>query len=321
MALANFAEQVLDRHLAIVQDEGAGGRSANAHFVLFGADGKSRKSSFDQERGKLFAVNFCEHREQVGEARVGNPHLLAVEDVVLAVGRKHGTGAAIEGVGTRTRFRQGVRAHNFSRGQTRQVLLLLLFGAEINDGQQANAAVGAPGGGKPGVLGNVVGDDGGGDFVHFQAAVGFGNFNSAEAEVAGFLQQVARDREILVFDFIGLRQDFVVGKLFGGLPDHLLLFGKIFGSEDIGSLPLFEQKAAAGNLGFRDCSRRHFKPLLSRNRQVRPRRSGSTLEVYEKSGRASTGLHEGARSRTIGPGSCSVIPWVSRTSRPWPIVQ
>ena len=50
------------------------------------------KSSFDQERGKLFAVNFREHRKQVGEARIADPHLLAVQDVVLAVRRKHGTG-------------------------------------------------------------------------------------------------------------------------------------------------------------------------------------------------------------------------------------
>ena len=277
MALANFAEQVLDGHLAIVQDERTSGRSANAHFVLFRADGKSRKSSFDQERRKLLAVDFREHREQVGKARVGNPHLLAVEDVVLAVGRKHGTGAAIEGVGAGTRFRQGVRAHNFSRGEARQVLFLLLFGAEINDGQQTDAAVRAPGGGKPAVLGDMVGDDGGGDFVHFEPAIGFGNFDSAQAEVAGFFQQVARNREILVFDFIGLGKNLVVGKLFGGLPNHVLLLGKIFRGEDIGSLPFFEQEAAAGNLGFRHCGGRHFKPLLSRNRQVMPRKLEVTI--------------------------------------------
>jgi hypothetical protein len=135
--------------------------------VLFGADGKSRKISFDEERRKLLAVNFRKHRKEVGETRVGNPHLLAVQYVVLAVRRKHGTRAAIEGVGAGSRFRQGVRANNFSRGEARQIFFLLLFGTEINDGQQANAAVRAPSGGKPGVLGDVVGDNGGGNFVHF----------------------------------------------------------------------------------------------------------------------------------------------------------
>jgi hypothetical protein len=53
-----------------------------------------------------------------------------------------------------------------------------------------------------------------------------------------------------VLNLLDLRQNFVDRKLFGRLPDHLLLFGKIFRSEDIGSLPLFQQKAAAGNLSF-----------------------------------------------------------------------
>ena len=45
VAFADFAEHVLDRHLAVVQDERAGGRAANAHLVLFGADGESGESS------------------------------------------------------------------------------------------------------------------------------------------------------------------------------------------------------------------------------------------------------------------------------------
>ena len=40
---AGFAEQVLDGNFAIVQDDRARGRSADAHFVLFGANRKSRE--------------------------------------------------------------------------------------------------------------------------------------------------------------------------------------------------------------------------------------------------------------------------------------
>ncbi len=97
--LADFAEHVFDRNLAVVQNDGAGGRPANAHLVLFRADGKSRESFLDQKRGELFAVDFGEDGEQVGEAGVGDPHLLAVENVMLAVWRKLGAGAAIQCVG------------------------------------------------------------------------------------------------------------------------------------------------------------------------------------------------------------------------------
>ena len=43
------------------------------------------------------------------------------------------------------------------------------------------------------VLGNVIGDHRGGDFVHLKAAVFFGDLDAAQAEVAGFLEQVTRD--------------------------------------------------------------------------------------------------------------------------------
>ncbi len=223
--------------------------------------GNSWKSLFYKERGKLFAVNFREYRKQVGKTGVGDPHFLAVQDVMFAVRRKHGAGAAIERVGARRRFRQRVRANDFSRCQSRQVFFLLLFGAEVNDGQHSNAAVRAPCGGKTGVLGDVIGDDGGSDFVHLETAVGLGNLDAAEAEVAGLFQQIAGNRVILMLDLLGLGQNFVDGKFFGRLPDHLVLLGKIFRGEYIGSLPLFEQEAAAENLGLRDCSRRHSQNL------------------------------------------------------------
>ena len=83
VALAGFAQQVLHRHLAIGQNQRAGGRSANAELVLFLADRKARRVALDQEGGELLAIDLGEDGEQVGEAAVGDPHLLAVEHVVL----------------------------------------------------------------------------------------------------------------------------------------------------------------------------------------------------------------------------------------------
>ena len=111
----------------------------------------------------------------------------------------------------------------------------------------------APGGGKACVLGDVVGDHGGGDLVHFEAAVGFGNFDSAQAQVSGLLQQIARDGKVLVLHLLGVGQDLVDRKLLRRLPDQLVLLGEILRSEDFVSLALFEQKAAAGNFGAGNC--------------------------------------------------------------------
>ncbi len=184
-ALADFAEQVFDRHFAVVEDDGAGGRTANTHLVLFGADGESGEGSLDQKRRKFLAIDFRKDREQVGETGVGDPHFFAVQDVVLAVGREFSPGAAIHGVRAGRGLRQGIGADDFSGGEARQILLLLLLGAEINDGQHADATVRAPRGGESRVLGDVVGYDRGGDFVHFEAAVGFRDFDTTQAEFAG----------------------------------------------------------------------------------------------------------------------------------------
>src|SRR5467141_4103473 len=85
MPFADFAQQIFDRNFAVVEDDGTGGRSANAHLVLFTTDRESRESFPDQESGELFAVDLGEDSEQVGEAGVGDPHFLAVQDVVFAI--------------------------------------------------------------------------------------------------------------------------------------------------------------------------------------------------------------------------------------------
>ena len=84
--LADFAENIFNRNFAIVQDDGASGRSANAHFVLFRADGESGESFLHEKCRELFSVNFGEDGEQVGESGVGDPHLFAVQNVVFSVG-------------------------------------------------------------------------------------------------------------------------------------------------------------------------------------------------------------------------------------------
>ena len=100
---------------------------------------------------------------------------------MLAVGGELGAGAAIHGVGAGGRFRQCVGSDHLARREARQIFFLLIFGAEVNDRQQTDAAVRSPRGGEAGIFRNVIGDDGGGDFVHFEAAIGFGDFDAGEA--------------------------------------------------------------------------------------------------------------------------------------------
>ena len=189
-----------------------------------------------------------------------------------------GARAAVHGVRAGGRFRQRVGADNFSGREPRQILLLLLFGAEVNDGQRADAGVSAPGGGEAGVLGDVVGDDGGRDFVHLQAAVGLGDFHRAQAQFAGLLQQIASDGKILVLDLLDVGNDLVDRELLRRLPDELVLLGEVFRSEDFVGPSGLEQEAAARNLGLRNCRGCHVFPL--RKETAAPRRPAGTLAQF-----------------------------------------
>src|SRR5580704_13808873 len=107
----------------------------------------------------------------------------------------------------------------------------------------------APSRGEAGILRDVVGDDGGGNLVHLKAAISFGNFNAAQAKLAGLFQQLPRNREILMLDFLRVGQDLVNGEFFRRLADELVLFGEVFRSENLIGAAGFEQEAAAGDFG------------------------------------------------------------------------
>ena len=144
-----------------------------------------------------------EDGEEVGEAGVRDPHLFAVEGVGLAVGGEDGAGAGVEGVGAGGGFGERVGADELAGGEFGEVLLLLLGGAVPDDGQRADAGVRGKGDGEAALLGDVVGDDGGGDLVHLEAAVLLGDIDRGEAEVGGLLDEAAGDGEVLGLDLVG----------------------------------------------------------------------------------------------------------------------
>ena len=105
VALAGLAKQVGDGDFAIRKDQRAGGGAVNAQLVLFRADSEAGGVALDKEGGELFSPSHLgEDGVEVGDAAVGDPHLLAVEHVVGAVGRKRGAGTDVHGVGAGAGF-------------------------------------------------------------------------------------------------------------------------------------------------------------------------------------------------------------------------
>ena len=79
VALADLAEHVFRRHLHVLEDHGGRRRTMQAHLVLFLAARDAAERPLDDERGELLAVDLGKDDEDVGEAAVGDPHLLAVQ--------------------------------------------------------------------------------------------------------------------------------------------------------------------------------------------------------------------------------------------------
>ena len=129
MTLADLAEQVLRRHVHVLEDHRRRRRAVQAHLVFFLAAGDAAERALDDERGELLAVHFREDDEHVGEAAVGDPHLLAVQHEA-AVGLPCGARLRAQRVRAGTGFAQRVGADQLTRQQPGQVLLLLDLGAE-----------------------------------------------------------------------------------------------------------------------------------------------------------------------------------------------
>src|SRR5207245_10655184 len=89
-SLADLAEHVFGRHLDVLEDQRRRRRAVQTHLVLFLAALHAERA-LDEERGELLAVDLRKDDEQIGEAAVGDPHLLAV-DHEAAVRLAHGLG-------------------------------------------------------------------------------------------------------------------------------------------------------------------------------------------------------------------------------------
>ena len=246
--------------------------------MFFRAHREPGIAAFHQERRKFLATNLRKHGEQIGESGIGDPHLLAVQDVVLAIFRKFRPRPAVHRIRTRSRLRERICSHHFSGRQPGQILFLLLFRPEINDGQSPDSRMSAPGRREAGVLGDVIGDDRGGDFIHFQAAVRLRNLHARKPQLPSLLQQIARDLKFLVFDALDVGKNLVDRKLFGSLPDQRVLLAEIFGSKYFRRLPLFQKERTASDLGLWNCSSRHLdKPNPFQSKIWRSKSSKSSL--------------------------------------------
>src|SRR5213075_2326623 len=117
IAVADFADQIRRRHLAMIEDQLGCRRRADAELVFFLADTESLEATLHRKRrDPLISLGEIGLRENHEEPRLGavrDPQLAAVEDPRVTLLR--GLGGESERVGPRARLGQRVRAGHFAR--------------------------------------------------------------------------------------------------------------------------------------------------------------------------------------------------------------
>src|SRR5215831_4112591 len=140
-ALRFLAEHVLGGNFAVAEHQLAGVRPAHAELVQLLRGGESPHPFFDNESGDRFRGLAVDH-QNVGIRTVGDPHLVAVEDVAVAPAVR--AQAHPHDVGSRSRLGHRERAHRLPRHQLRQIALLLCCApvpADLVDAQVGMGAV------------------------------------------------------------------------------------------------------------------------------------------------------------------------------------
>ena len=126
-------QPVLLRHEDVLHHDHAGDGGAQRELALDLGETQALHAAFQHEAAQHALVVLGPDHGDIGDRRIGDPGLGAVEDVAaidLLRARAHGGG-----IGPRIGFREAEAAHPFAGAQLRQVFLALLLGPVGVDGE------------------------------------------------------------------------------------------------------------------------------------------------------------------------------------------
>src|SRR5271155_5613189 len=222
-AVADRAEDVVARHLAILEDDFAGIGAAHAELVELFAGGESSKVPLDDEGGDAAsaggAVGLGVDNQRVSDRPVGDPHFRAVqhETVALEVGaRAHG-----DHVRAGAGLRHGERADALTRDQLRQIaafLLVVAIAADLIDAQVRMRAVGEPDRGRG--ARNLLHGDAMSEVAEPCTAQFFLDRDTEKPKRPELWPQFAR-KAVIAVDLTGERRNLVLGEGPRGVAQHL----------------------------------------------------------------------------------------------------
>ncbi len=258
-------------NLNIIEENGRGGTALNPHLLLFISARNARKSAFDEKCRKLFAVHFGEDGEKVGLTAVGDPHFLAVENVMAAIGREIGPRFGGQGIGARVRFRQTVSRNHFGARKPGQVLLLLLFSAEKQQRHGADSRMRAMPSCERTVPRQLFRHHHRGRQIELHPAVALRRQDAFEAQRGASCEgalQPGRDRHAPLLRYVSAPLSFK--ELARRFSNGAMFFGQVFGRKNFARRLIFNEKESTRSFRCRQAACRHA--ISSRKCRPRPGR-------------------------------------------------
>ena len=228
------------------------------HLVLFVARAHAGKRSFDDERGEMLAVHFRENYEEIGEAAIADPHLLAGQQVA-AVALPRRAGASAERIRSRGGLAEGIRTHDLAADEPRDVVLLLLLRSEAEKRCDGETCLSAKGRGKRRGSPHRLADHDRRDLVERHAAEFLRDVGTEQSEVAAAAEERARQRPIFLLQPIEGGQNLGVDEVDGRAGDEPMIVSQLLGREDCLRVGLVGQPDTTAPLN-RSC--RHSRPVL-----------------------------------------------------------
>jgi hypothetical protein len=222
VALADLAEHVPGRHPDVLQDDRRRGRSVQAHLVLFLAAAHAGERPLDDEGGEVGVVHLGEHDEEVGEAAVGDPHLLAAQEEA-AVGLAHRARLGAERVRAGSRLAQTIGARRLSAREAGEVFGFLRLGAEAEERHDRQARLRTECRGERRHPADLLADDHRRDLVEADPTELLGHVGAEEAQLAGPLHELLRERPVLLFELLDRGRHFVLDEFPGRPGDQAVL--------------------------------------------------------------------------------------------------
>ncbi len=200
---------------------------------------------YDERAQVLIVIDLGEHGEDVRETAVGDPHLLAVDQVVLAIGRQHRFRLSAVGIAARAWFSEAVACLPFAAGQFRDVLLALRFVAVVQDRQGADSCVRRNGHAEAVARAGAFSGQHRRYEVLSEATEFFWHADAEQTEFTRFLQQFHHQPFFLLVDAFHVRPYLLGQEVHAGLRDHALLLVEFLWNENVLWCALADQEFAA----------------------------------------------------------------------------